>query len=116
MSDVTIYFADINDPDETGTEEPNFCDVVLASDVKSMESKLAAYQEHYPDLKQAYAELKAERDALDAENKRLREALICARYAVAVWQGEPREYSCMIHAAVIRVIDSALSGGKELDV
>jgi hypothetical protein len=40
----TIYFADINDPDETETEEPNFCDVVLVADY---ERDTQALQDRY---------------------------------------------------------------------
>lgn len=32
MSHATVYFADINDPDETGADDPVFCHVVLAAD------------------------------------------------------------------------------------
>lgn len=36
MSDVTEYFADINDPDETGSDDPVFRLVVLASDYDTL--------------------------------------------------------------------------------
>lgn len=32
MSKATVYFADINDPDETGTDEPHFVEVVRADE------------------------------------------------------------------------------------
>lgn len=40
MNQPTVYFADINDPDETDTDKPNFCDVVLAKDYDALAADL----------------------------------------------------------------------------
>lgn len=46
--------------------------------------------------------------SLQEENEKLRSALQAARNHVISWQGEPNEFSCQIHAAVVNEIDNAL--------
>lgn len=47
------------------------------------------------------------------EVRRLREALESARSHCVTWQGEPHEYSCSVHKAVIGVIDAALTHSQK---
>lgn len=56
-----------------------------------------------------------ERDKLKQQNKELVKALQTTLSHCLLWQGEPDEFSCGVHAAVVKIAREALKNSEEYE-
>lgn len=74
----------------------------------------AKHRPAYDEQQRVIMGLRSQIEAAERREQVLREALNNARAQVVAWQGEPHEYSCTIHKAVVSQIDEALAQSQEV--
>ena len=62
----------------------------------------------------SYDNVFEERDKLKEQNKELVKALQTTLSHCLLWQGEPDEFSCDVHKAVVKIAREALKNAKEI--